>query len=282
MTWLWWTWAIGTVLYVVLVITTGLATGNGWLGILVDARGRYSLSRLQLVLWMGVVLPLIAAAFTGRLTVSGVDPFDFAIPAAVLGVIGISIGSTVVAGGIKAHKDSVRPDMVAASPPGGAVLVQLLLLEEGPDADRTVDLTKIQQLVITVILVGAYVASTTHTFLGHGPGVPIQGPADITSLPDFDSTFLLLLGISQTGYLAGKVPNRGLTGAAEDRPGYTVVDRRQDAQGEPRLDRKRFRSWRRHHRDQLRLAARRSGAGADQGTSRDSAADGIDVPTLVR
>jgi len=37
----------------------------------------------------------------------------------------------------------------------------------------------------------------------------ISGPSDITSLPDFNTTFLTLLLISHVGYLGGKVPDRG-------------------------------------------------------------------------
>ncbi|WP_442297670.1 hypothetical protein [Terrabacter sp. RAF57] len=214
------------------------------------------------MLWMGVVLPLVAAVFAGRLSVKGIDPFSFTIPAAVLAVIGVSVGSTVVAGAVKAHKDAVRADMIAASRPGDATLSQLVLLEEGADADRIVDLTKVQQLVITAILVTAYVASTIHSFLGYGAGTPVTGPSDISAIPDFGTTFLLLLGVSHAGYLTGKLPNRGLSGAPEDRPGYTVAERRLDAETQPRLDRRGFKEWSRRKDEEERRTRRRAAFGA--------------------
>lgn len=218
------------------VLAAGRTTGAGWLGALIDDRGRYSLSRLQFLIWMLVVLPLVTGVFVGRLSVNGTDPFGFTIPGEVLGVIGIATASTITAAAIKAHKDSSRPEFVAASKEGGT-LGQIVLTEEGPAGDVSVDLTKLQQLAITLLLAFVYVASTVHDFAGHGPRTPVRGPAEITSLPNFGPTFLLLLAASNVGYLAGKLPNRGSV-VVEDSPGYTVAERRLDQASHPRLDRK--------------------------------------------
>lgn len=236
MTALWWGWGLSAALLLGGVLAAGRTTGAGWLGALIDDRGRCSLSRLQFLIWMLVVLPLVTGVFVGRLSVTGTDPFGFTIPGEVLGVIGIATASTITAAAIKAHKDSSRAEFVAASKEAGT-LGQIVLTEEGPAGDVSVDLTKLQQLAITLLLAFVYVASTVHEFAGQGPGTPVGGPADITSLPNFGPTFLLLLAASNVGYLAGKLPNRGSV-VVEDSPGYTVAERRLDQASQPRLDRK--------------------------------------------
>lgn len=215
---LWIAWPIFAGLIVAVYLWLGKATTRGRggpdhagsvFGILIDDRGRYSLTRLQLSLWTLVVLSLTAGVFTARAATRGVDPLDFAIPAHVLGLLGISAGSAVVATGVKTYKNRTRPLFVAAAQPGDARLAQMLMVEEGPQADKIVDITKLQNFLVTILLAGAYVVLAIHTYAGWGAGTPIGSAADITTLPAFSGTFLTLLAISHAGYLGGKLPNRG-------------------------------------------------------------------------
>ena len=118
-----------------------------------------------------------------------------------------------------------------------------MLVEEGPLADEAVDVTKFQNLLFTLFLIGAYAVIAVRAFRGYGPPAPIRGPAGITGLPELNATFLTLLVISDAAYLSGKLPNRGggdktqETGTAEaSRPRYSVTDRNSDlvAQRRPR------------------------------------------------
>lgn len=61
---LWWGWGLSEALLLVGVLAAGRTTGAGWLGGSeeVDDRGRHSLSRLQFLIWMPVVLPLVTAS----------------------------------------------------------------------------------------------------------------------------------------------------------------------------------------------------------------------------
>jgi hypothetical protein len=133
---LWITWAICAVLILAVQGWVGHATRWSIFGLLIDTRGRYSLTRLQLSLWTLVVVSLIAAVFGARATTKGIDPMAFSIPASVLGVLGISVGSAVTSIGIKASKDRTRTKFIKASKPGGAFFAQMLLVEEGPEADQ--------------------------------------------------------------------------------------------------------------------------------------------------
>jgi hypothetical protein len=215
---LWITWAVCAVLIVAIYLWVGKATtkrsgGDGYsgsvLGLLVDDRGRYSLTRLQLSLWTLVVLSLTAGVFAARAGTRGVDPLGFSIPAQVLGLLGISVGSAAIATGVKSYKNRMRPTFIAASQPGEATFAQMLMVEEGPQADKTVDVYKMQNFLVTVFLVAAYVVLAVHTYAGWGTGRSIASPADIATLPAFSGTFLALLAISHAGYLGGKMPNRG-------------------------------------------------------------------------
>lgn len=192
-----------------------LATGQ-LLGLLIDSRGRYSLTHVQLSLWAVVILSLVAGVFFGRWQ-HNVDPLGFRIPSVVLALLGISVGSAVTVTAAKGSKNITKPANVAAAGPGPwrPSLMQIFLQEEGTYADQVVDITKFQNFVITVVLILAYIALAIHA-------VTVAGTAGkVTELPVFSGTFLILLGISHAAYLAGKLPSSsgqpaGLTVASSD------------------------------------------------------------------
>jgi hypothetical protein len=171
------------------------------LGILVDNRGRCSLTHLQLVLWSLLILSLISGVFWGKLIHNVKDPLGFSIPDQVLGLLGISVGSAVTATAVKASNDHMRGERIPVgdhnNPPR---LAQIFLLEEGAYADEVIDVTKFQNFVITVVLIVAYIGLACHTI------VDARTAAAVTTLPSLSSTFLILVGISQAGYVAGKLP----------------------------------------------------------------------------
>jgi hypothetical protein len=234
---LWIAWIASTVAMLGLIATAGWASSQNVLGALIDTRGRYSLTRLQFLLWLGLILPLVTGVFVARLSAHGVQPLAFTIPQEVLGVLAVAATSAAVSTAIKAHKNSTREEFIAASPPGSAALAQLFLVEEGPEGDRSIDLTKVQQFAVTVFLIGAYAATAVHTFRGWGPLPTISQPSDIVTLPGFDPTFITLLVLSHAGYLAAKVPNRGSL-SGQDNPGYTLTQRRVEIAALPQTDRR--------------------------------------------
>jgi hypothetical protein len=220
-----WAWGISAVVLVALaVVLGGLARPVGIpLGILVDTRGRFSLTHLQIVLWTLVVLSLISGVFWGRLVDGVPKPLDFSIPDQVLGLMGIAVGSAIATTAIKSNKDTTAGSRIAASSVLGTVdrphVGQIFLEEEGEYADRVVDISKFQNFVFTIVLVVAYVA------LAIGAIHDAKTAKSLTALPSFSGTFLTLLGISHAGYVIGKVPPRaGVPG------GLTVENRTQIAQ----------------------------------------------------
>jgi hypothetical protein len=197
-------WAISAVLLLALAAALGglMTPARFPIGILIDQRGRYSLSNLQLVMWSIIVLSLLSGVFWGRLVDGVANPAAFSIPANVLGLLGISAGSAATATAVKASKDATRSASIAASADEDKPrFSQVFLQEEGASADKVVDVSKYQNFVITIVLGVAYVALAAHA-IDHAATA-----ARLTSLPNFSSTFLVLLGISHGAYLAGKLPN---------------------------------------------------------------------------
>lgn len=183
-----------------LAVLAGKASDNGVLGILVDTRGRYSLNHLQIVMWTILVLSTFLAVFAVTGDVSR-------IPDTPLALMGIAAGTAATAGAVKGAKDTNpeifiaetvprarrnRPATPEGVEPPGAKVSQVYLEEEGDQADRTVSVTKFQNLIFTAALGVAYVALTLKT----------------GGYAEFDDTALWLIGISHAGYVTGKIPNK--------------------------------------------------------------------------
>jgi NAD/NADP transhydrogenase beta subunit len=210
-------WGIAAALLVASAIALGRTYRQSWLGILIDTRGRYSLTHFQLVLWSLLVLSLIAGVVAGKLLGLGLDhakdALNFTIPKELLGAMGISVGSAAAAVAVKSGKDAQNPQRIAASDTADKPrFSQVFLVEEGELADKVVDITKFQNFWFTIILVAAYIGLAISSIRSAGVA--------LTALPGFDGTFLTLLGISHVGYIAGKMPARagtpdGLTLAAK-------------------------------------------------------------------
>jgi len=203
-----WSWAVAAALLLALAARLGalVKLKPSPFGILLDPRGRYSLNRLQLVVWSVVIVSLVAGVFFGRLIEGVDDPLGFTIPDQVLGLLGISVGTAVTVGAVKATKSATSgaSDALASyqntrrMPFSG----QVFLLEEGDRADEVLDVSKFQSFGITIVLVVAYVAMAIHAI------VNAKSASHVTALPDISGTFLVLLGISYGGYAGGKLPSQ--------------------------------------------------------------------------
>lgn len=208
-----WAWAVAAVVMLLAAAYLGVRVRGSMLGVLIDTRGRFSLSHFQLVLWTFVVLSLIAGVAAGRLLAAVPDALSFSIPSTLLAVMGINIASSAGAIVVKSAKDVQAPERIAASDASDRPhFSQIFLIEEGALADKVIDITKFQSFWFTLILVAAYVVFAAIRISELGTAV--------TALPEFNETFVLLLSISHAGYLAGKMPARqgepeGLTVSAK-------------------------------------------------------------------
>jgi len=183
-----------------LAVYIGKRTEHGWSGILIDNRGRYSLTHFQLVLWTLVILSSLVAVFFSQ----GLDPAALRLSPELLGLMGISLGSGVLATGVKAKKDSIgsgarvaRLGELTLSDNETVVEIkasfaQIWLEEEGDLADKVVSIAKYQNFVFTLVIAVFYVAA-------------VWKQAAIPTLPE---NIVWLIGISHAGYVGGKIPNK--------------------------------------------------------------------------
>ena len=195
-------------------------------GVFIDNRNRLSLSKLQAGAWTVVVLAAFAtaAAYNAaapHLAYDTVDALKIVIPGELLLAMGISATSLVATPGLLSLKASETPDgkevdaaaarmqpnaqAPALPPPNGKVLIMnspadasLADLFTGDEVGNAgvADLGKIQQVLISLVLIGAY---AVYVFQYFSTSLTI-----IPTLPVLDQSFVWLLGISHASYLAYK------------------------------------------------------------------------------
>ncbi|MFL5296275.1 MAG: hypothetical protein ACJ798_07825 [Phenylobacterium sp.] len=209
-----------------LLLLAGELAIIGWLvndrpiGAFIDNRNRISLSKLQAGAWTVVVLAALSTIAIYNVLAqgaeSGVTDLDIAIPGELLLAMGISATSLVAAPALLSLKaDQQTTDAVVKEadsrvdfdvrPTVGKVLTRpaeedaswgdLVTGDEIGNAGVP-DLGKIQQLLITVLLLGCYVA---YLFIDLSTSA-----APIHTMPALDKSFVWLLGLSHASYLAYK------------------------------------------------------------------------------
>ena len=193
-------WCISLVVLLALAIWVGRQTKQGNLGILIDGRGRYSLTHFQITLWTIVIL----SSVLGVLISHGFDTKDFQIPYQLLGLMGISAGSGVLATGVKGSKDApgstakvaraetITQDDGTTTTTNPARFAQIWLEEEGDQADKVVSITKYQNFIFTLVILAFYVTTAWKS----------------CALPTLPDNLIWLIGISHAGYVGGKVPDK--------------------------------------------------------------------------
>lgn len=197
---------------------TGSATGFARGGL-----NRYSLSRLQMGVWtVAVVAILVTVAEWNLLAQRSAGVLNIQVPGALLAALGISLGSGVAAPAIVALRAAssapATEGQVAAATERSTALTghAALLVPQGQIVGNanaagaswtdlftgddvanagSVDLSKLQQALLTVIIVAAYLGSVLPLFAGSGA---------VNALPPMSEEMTLLLAISHAGYLAYK------------------------------------------------------------------------------
>jgi hypothetical protein len=213
----------------------GYAVTGRLSGIAMSSWNDYSLSRLQMALWTIVVLSgLLTAAKLNLLgyyvTTTSDAALAITIPPQLLAAMGIAAFSTAAAPAILAFKasqgaspqeqagaqarvaDTTGAASASVTTSGKAVgnatrdsahWTDIVTGDEVANAG-TVDLSKVQQLLITLLLIGIYIFMLLHMF--------DTVTAAITTLPPLDQHFIELMAVSHASYLAYKAtPKSGTT-----------------------------------------------------------------------
>lgn len=191
-------WLVSLLVLLAIAFLVGRQAGQGTLGILIDGRGRYSLTHFQVVLWTIVIL----SSILGVLISQGFDPKAVQFPPELLGLMGISAGSGVLATGVKGGKDVGSKANVAragifklsngTTTTIAAHFAQIWLEEEGDQSDKVVSITKYQNFIFTLVILGFYVTAAWKS----------------GGLPELPERIVWLIGISHAGYVGGKVPDK--------------------------------------------------------------------------
>jgi hypothetical protein len=165
------------------------------------ADGSPSTSKLQWLLWLAVILFAYVALWVLR-AVGGNYAAISNVPVNVLTVLGFSTGTAVAAKGIT--WGYVQNGMVAKTQPppppqgqgagaGGATVGQGGILT---DDSGVPELAKVQIMGFTLIGLGIFLTTVVHEMIINKVGA---------GLPNIDSSLLVLMGISQGGYLGKKL-----------------------------------------------------------------------------
>lgn len=190
-----WLVTLGLMLAFMLVIGHGF-TGGVWRGVLIDEHYRVSTSRLQLVLWTGVVL---SAYLTGVLANIGLQqhtPIAISVPQTLWVAMGVSTFSLVGAPIAIRYRRSKKADTPARHGSAQEASWRDLVSGEIAGFENTLDIGKLQMLLVTIVLVVAYGAVLGYAFYTRG--------TKIGYLPKVNDAFTILLAISHGGYLVKK------------------------------------------------------------------------------
>ncbi|MFI5417926.1 MAG: hypothetical protein ACHQ2Y_03380 [Candidatus Lutacidiplasmatales archaeon] len=164
-----------------------------------DEDGIPSLSRLQLFLWTSIVVyaftwVALIRLFSGTAAFSGSVSAD--LPPNLVAIMGISVGSALASAAIQRK---VKPNPSYDKGSWSNILVEIDSSGHGAPS-----LGRFQMLAWTVISVTIYVTvlilRVAHFWS--------NGPVSTLTLPDLDTTLVVLMGISHTGYVGSKYVTR--------------------------------------------------------------------------
>jgi len=206
-----------------LFVLAGLKIRSRVLGVLVDERNRYSLSRLQITLWTALILPTVYVVYIANIIRGPADiALNVDLDYKLIALMGFSLASFVAAPmalSRKAEKPgsdqelatngqelldtqkltslpSATGQVLVKNDPKDARLADLIRGEDIANA-MVVDLPRLQMLLITAVIVFVYGINVGHC-LGASAGL-------LTRLPELNQTLLLLVLISHSGYVVGKL-----------------------------------------------------------------------------
>ena len=198
-----WAWLLTMAMMILLAMCIGRAIADRWDGVLIDSRNRLSLSRMQMFAWTLLILSgLITAAASNLAVGTGTAALAIDIQNELLAAMGIATASLAAAPALLTLKDrDPHTTIVANDDPAQAGWLEMFKGDEAVDQGIP-DLSKIQQFLITLALVGGYGFVLGNKFHHLAPG------ALFTAFPTLNEKVVWLLGISHAGYLTYKAAPR--------------------------------------------------------------------------
>ncbi len=174
----------------------------GWRGVLIDQRGRISLSRMQLILWSVLVISgIITEGVVNAIRVKS-NPLDLAIPAQLWILLGFSSATAVAAPIVLGTKGAALYTKQGNDPPAWR---DIFYGDDNANFDQ-VDFSKVQQFFLTVVLITVYSVSLGAVLLNGDPTKSL-------TFPQLDPGFIGIMGVSQAAYIAYKALPQSQTNA---------------------------------------------------------------------
>lgn len=175
-------------------------TGDAIRGVFIDDRNRVSTARVQVGIWGAIVLSGYLAAVLANAALHRADPLLVTVPQTLWAAMGVSTTSFVASPFVLHQRKKQGGKMAKNAKPTEARWRDIVTGEEVGTKD-SVDIAKLQMVLVTIILVLAYgIALGYALYTGH---------AKITTLPKVNDAFTILLAISHGGYLARKAAPKG-------------------------------------------------------------------------
>lgn len=196
--WKWLAVLIGLgVLALLYLMSAVFGSWNPW-KLVEGADGRASTSKFQWMLWIVVIVFAYTVLWVLRAKQGDYSAIS-QVPVNLLTVLGFSTGTAAAAKGITSGYAQTNR---VAKPPAATQGAAAGTSQGGILQDDTgmPELAKIQMVGFTLIAVGIFLATVIHQ---------IASKQVTTTLPNLDSSLLVLMGISQGGYLGKKLVTFG-------------------------------------------------------------------------
>jgi len=204
---------LGVLVLVYLLASVSSKSWNPWT-LVEGADGSPSTSKLQWFLWLIVIIFAYAVLWVLRAKQGNYSAIS-QVPVNLLTVLGFSTGTAAAAKGITGGY--VRTGRVAKPTTAQKAATQKAAAQAAGSQDAAgqagasnggilqddtgaPELAKIQMMGFTLLAIGIFLATVIHQIASN----PV-----ITSLPNIDSSLLVLMGISQGGYLGKKLVTVG-------------------------------------------------------------------------
>lgn len=191
--------------FLAVLIGAGVGLKGRVLGVAIDKRNRISLARLQMVLWTSLILPATACVITFRLVNHlSMDAANVEIGGELLAAMGIAATSLVAAPTILSLKAPGTDAEVATNATAAdAALIDIIRGDELGN-EGAIDVSKLQQLAITLLLIGVYASVLYRTFAVTAALLGDPKKHFLWSMPALGTGFVALMAVSHAGYLAYK------------------------------------------------------------------------------
>jgi hypothetical protein len=182
--------------FVVIWSTAGTKNAHqrqrGWQILIEGADGRLSASKAQWAAWTALVAGTYVAIYVARVLSHVPDPVTATFPSNLLLAMGFSTATMVTAKGITSTyvAGGRLPSKTSGVTTSGGLLT---------DDDGITDLSKVQLLTWTAIAISVYVYTVINQLR-----LIIHDGKDV-SIPDIDGALMVLMGLSQGGYLGKKL-----------------------------------------------------------------------------